>query len=60
MATATKSKAKLRLQPMGERIVVKRVESDIELRNAAETRWLHVRIVNSANDGKDLFAIVCP
>ena len=28
MATATKSKAKLRLQPMGERIVVKRVESE--------------------------------
>jgi len=28
MATATKSKAKLRLQPMGERIVVQRVESE--------------------------------
>ncbi len=28
MATATKSKAKIRLQPMGERIVVKRVESE--------------------------------
>jgi chaperonin GroES len=28
MATATKSKAKLRLQPMGERIVIKRVESE--------------------------------
>lgn len=28
MATATKSKSKLRLQPMGERIVVKRVDSE--------------------------------
>ena len=28
MATATKSKSKLRLQPMGERIVVQRVESE--------------------------------
>ena len=28
MATATKSKTKLRLQPMGERIVVQRVESE--------------------------------
>jgi chaperonin GroES len=28
MATATKSKSKLRLQPMGERIVIKRVESE--------------------------------
>lgn len=28
MATATKSKAKLRLQPMGERIVIQRVDSE--------------------------------
>ena len=28
MATATKKQSKLRLQPMGERIVVKRVESE--------------------------------
>ncbi len=28
MATATKKKAKIRLQPMGERIVVQRVESE--------------------------------
>ncbi|MGI9444629.1 MAG: co-chaperone GroES [Rubripirellula sp.] len=28
MATATKKQAKIRLQPMGERIVVKRVESE--------------------------------
>ena len=28
MATATKKKAKVRLQPMGERIVVQRVESE--------------------------------
>ncbi len=28
MATATKTKTKLRLQPMGERIVVQRVESE--------------------------------
>ena len=28
MATATKKKSKIRLQPMGERIVVKRVESE--------------------------------
>ena len=28
MATATKNKSKIRLQPMGERIVVKRVESE--------------------------------
>ncbi len=28
MATATKKNSKIRLQPMGERIVVKRVESE--------------------------------
>ena len=28
MATATKTQSKIRLQPMGERIVVKRVESE--------------------------------
>ena len=28
MATATKKQSKIRLQPMGERIVVKRVESE--------------------------------
>ena len=28
MATATKNKSKIRLQPMGERIVVQRVESE--------------------------------
>ena len=28
MATATKNKSKIRLQPMGERVVVRRVESE--------------------------------
>jgi chaperonin GroES len=28
MATATKNKSKIRLQPMGERIVIKRLESE--------------------------------